>query len=78
MDLKQTELDLMSISVKELINKISDDDNAECNYVRQKAFDHWSEKGELLQVQIMVVRNDNDFLDDFETEIMNTYKPKKP
>ena len=71
MELGNTELTLLEITTKDLLKQI--EENPTSLHVKQKAFQHLTINDEEIQIQITVTRCENDFLDDFQTEVMNGY-----
>ena len=74
-ELLQPAKDLLISSSKDLIEKLNE--NNEASYVKQKAFQYLLDNGEKVQVQVMVTREEDDFLDDFVTEEMTNINIKK-
>jgi hypothetical protein len=71
MELGSTELKLLEITTKDLLKQI--EENSTSLHVKQKAFQHLTINDEEIQIQITVTRCEDDFLDDFQTEVMNGY-----
>ncbi|HRH68871.1 MAG TPA: hypothetical protein PLB89_05120 [Flavobacteriales bacterium] len=68
--LRQTELDLLEVSARDLIPAISA--NTELKHVREMAFEYYDKKLEQhYQVHVMVTRDADDFLEPFQTEEMS-------
>ena len=67
--ISHVEIDLLSISSKDLIQKLAELPNH--SSVKQCAFQyHNSQNNELFQVQVIVTRAKRDFLEDFQTRYM--------
>lgn len=72
LELRQTEKDLLNFSAGDLIPML--EEKTQLLHVKQKAFGHYCEKTkEFFQVQVIVTRDQIDFLDDFYTEEMSEY-----
>lgn len=72
LELRQTEKDLLQFSAGDLIPML--EEKTKLHHVKQTAFQHYCEKTkEFFQVQVIVTRNESDFLDDFVTEEMSEY-----
>lgn len=67
--IRQTEIDLLACSARDLCKTLND--NKKSLHVRMKAFDHLLDGDEEVQVHVLITRDENDFLDDFQTEVMN-------
>lgn len=73
-ELNESEKSLLMFSAGDLIPMLQD--NRDLLHVKQGAFDCYiPETGETYQVQVTVTRDQNDFLEPFETEEMSGYKP---
>lgn len=69
--LNQNEKDLLNFSAGDLIPMLKD--NSDLSHVKQKAFEYYdSDAKEYYQIQVVVTRNESDFLEDFQTEEMTT------
>jgi len=71
LEIKHNEIKLMEISAKDLSNQLNQ--NKKSLHIRMKAFDHLLDDNEEVQVHVLITRDKSDFLDDFETEVMNNY-----
>jgi hypothetical protein len=72
-ELSKNEKDLLEISAKELTQMLTY--NKDLSHVKQMAYGYYSnETKEEFQVQILVTRHENDFLEAFQTEEMSEYK----
>ena len=71
MELGNSEKQLLEISAKDLLKQLNDIKKA--HHVKQKAFQFLLDNDEEVQVQVIVTRCEDDFLDDFQTEVMNGY-----
>ena len=71
MELGKTELTLLEITTKNLLKQI--EENPTSIHVKKKAFQFLTSEDEEIQIQITITRDEGDFLDDFQTEVMNTY-----
>lgn len=72
LELRQTEKDLLQFSAGDLIPMLQE--KTKLHHVKQTAFQHYCEMTkEFFQVQVIVTRNESDFLDDFVTEEMSGY-----
>lgn len=71
MELGPLELSLLEMTTKDLLKEIQE--NPTASHVKQKAFQHLTIKNEEIQIQITVTRDESDFLEDFQTEVMNSY-----
>jgi hypothetical protein len=64
--------DLLDFAAGDLIPML--EKNKKLQHVKQKAFEHYSEKNkEFYHVQVIVTRHEPDFLEDFTTEEMSSY-----
>ena len=72
MNLGKLELDLLRITTRDLLQEI--ENNPKALHVKQKAFQFLTSEDEEIQIQITVTRDVDDFLDDFQTEIMNGHR----
>lgn len=78
MSKKRVQLDansklLLEFSAGDLIPMLSE--NKKLHHVKQVAFHHYNnETKEHYQVQVLVTRNESDFLQEFETEEMTGYE----
>lgn len=75
MELRKTEVDLLTISAKELIESLAKPEHSKTAHLRQSAFTHVLNGKEEVQIHVMVTRDQFDFLDDFQTEVMNKQGP---
>ncbi len=73
MNLTKDEIALLEISAKELI-KESIEANIDTLYFQQKAFDYLLPNGAIVQIQVKVVLKEDEFMEDFETQIMMQYR----
>jgi hypothetical protein len=74
-ELNDSEKSLLQFSAGDLIPMLRN--NPDLLHVKQGAFDcYLSETGETFQVQVTVTRDQNDFLEPFQTEEMSSYKSK--
>ena len=65
---------LLLKSAEELIKELSANDKL--SHVKQTAFEHYDKKRkETVHVQVTVTRDENDFLEPFQTEEMKRYQP---
>lgn len=71
LEIKDNEIKLLEISAKDLSKELNQ--NKEALHVRMKAFDHLLDGDEEVQVHVLITRDKSDFLDDFQTEVMNEY-----
>jgi hypothetical protein len=72
-ELNKNEKDLLEISAKELTQMLTD--NEDLSHVKQMAYGYYSkETEEEFQVQVIVTRRTNDFLEAFQTEEMSEFK----
>jgi hypothetical protein len=72
LELRKTEKDLLQFSAGDLIPRLEEKPNL--HHVKQTAFQYYCEKTkEFFQVQVIVTRNESDFLEDFVTEEMSKY-----
>lgn len=71
LEIKDNEIKLLEISAKDLSKELNQ--NKEALHVRMKAFDHLLDGDEEVQVHVLITRDKSDFLDDFQTEVMNGY-----
>ena len=72
MSINSTEKKLVDLTIKDGIKKLNTAPDAA--YIRMSAYDTINEKGEEIQVQIIVTRDKDDFLKPFETEYMSNYE----
>lgn len=71
-ELNNDEKSLLEISAKELIPMLSE--KKKLTHVKQVAFEYYSEQtDEIFQVQVLVTRDESDFLEPFTTEEMSNY-----
>lgn len=68
MNIGPNEINLLMITAKDLLEEIGVESSA--IHVKQKAFQFLVDDEEV-QVQIIVTRREDDFLDDFQIEVMN-------
>jgi len=67
-EINSTEKQLLEITTRDLSNELSENTNA--LHVRMKAYDGLINGTEEVQVHILITRDKDDFLEDFQTEIM--------
>lgn len=70
MKITHNEVELLKISTIDLLGRLKEE--SQSHHVKQKAF-QFLLNGEEVQVQVLVTRHEDDFLEDFQTEIMNGY-----
>jgi hypothetical protein len=72
LELSQTEKDLLQFSAGDLIPML--EEKTKLHHVKQTAFQHYCKNtNEFFHVQVIVTRNESDFLEDFVTEEMTGY-----
>lgn len=71
LEIKENEIKLLEISAKDLSKELNQ--NKHALHVRMKAFDHLLDNDEEVQLHVLITRDKSDFLDDFQTEVMNGY-----
>lgn len=72
-ELTKVEKDLLEGSTKKLLEYLEDEEDV--IHFKEMAFGYYSNKTkEEFQVQIIVTRNNSDFLEAFEIEEMKSYK----
>jgi hypothetical protein len=69
LEIKENEKMLLEISAKDLSKELNE--NKDALQIRMKAFDHLLDNNEEVQVHVLVTRNSDDFLEDFQMEVMN-------
>lgn len=71
MEIGKDELKLLELITIDLLDEI--EKNEDALHVKQKSFQFLTSKNEEIQIQITVTRDESEFLDDFQTEIMRGY-----